>query len=71
MIAIALYSSFHQISVSFPASSTALYSIEGSADMKTWVTLEAGINGNDNIIERSYPVIGAMRYHGFYRVRRE
>ena len=60
-----------RVTVSFPTSITAVYSIEGSADMRTWVTLEAGINGNDHIIERSYPVVGAMRYHGFYRIRRE
>ena len=60
-----------RVTVSFPASITAVYSIEGSSDMRTWVTLEAGVNGRDNIIERSYPVVGAMRYHGFYRIRRE
>ena len=60
-----------RVTVSFPTSITAVYSIEGSADMRTWVTLEAGINGNDNIIERSFPVVDAMRHHGFYRIRRE
>ena len=60
-----------RVTVSFPTSITAVYSIEGSADMRTWVTLEAGINGNDNIIERSFPVVDAMRHHGFYRIRWE
>jgi autotransporter-associated beta strand protein len=60
-----------QFTLSFPASSTAVYSIEASADFKTWVTLEADIAGTGNIIERSYPAIGALQRFGYFRVRRE
>ena len=57
--------------LSFPASSTKTYSIEASADLKTWFTLESDIAGRGNIIERSYPAIGALQRFGYFRVRRK
>ena len=60
-----------RLTLSFPASSTALYSIEASVDLETWVTLEADIAGRGNVIERSYPAIGALQRFGFYRVRQK
>ena len=60
-----------EFTVSFPAQSTATYSVEASTDLKTWVTLEASIAGNGNTIERSYPAVGALQRFGYFRVRRE
>ncbi|MCH2061705.1 MAG: PKD domain-containing protein [Verrucomicrobiales bacterium] len=60
-----------QFTLSFPASSNSTYSVEASADLKVWVTLEADITGSGNMIERSYPAVGALRRLGFFRVRRQ
>ena len=60
-----------QFTLSFPASSNSTYSVEASSDLKTWVTLEAGIAGSGNIIARSYPAVGELQRFGFFRVRRE
>ena len=60
-----------QVTLSFPAASDASYSVEASADLITWVTLETDIAGSGNSIARSYPAVGELRRFGFFRVRRE
>ncbi len=46
------------LTVNFPTKSGTSYRIEESLDMKTWRTRESGINGNGDIIQRSFPAEG-------------
>ena len=56
----------NQFTVLFPVTAGNSYSIERSADLKSWQVLESDIEGDGEAIERNYPRSGAFR---FYRVR--
>ncbi len=56
----------NQFTVLFPVTAGNFYSIERSADLKSWQVLESDIEGDGEAIERNYPRSGAFR---FYRVR--
>ena len=57
-----------RFTLSFLTASESSYTIEGSADAKTWQVIESGITGSGNIAMRNYPVTNARK---FYRLRRE
>ncbi|MFP6872019.1 MAG: CAP domain-containing protein [Verrucomicrobiales bacterium] len=57
-----------RFTLSFLAASGISYTIEGSADAKSWQAIELGIAGDGTTVTRSYPAAGAR---GFFRLRLE
>ena len=57
-----------RFTLSFLAASGKSYTIESSADAKSWQPLESGIIGNGTTVTRSYSAAGAR---GFFRLRGE
>ena len=54
--------------LNFRSTKQDLYTIEHSADAKSWQVLESGIIGNGNTLTRTYPATGEK---GFFRLRRD